>query len=350
MKQMNFLGTETQLERLSKLGDPLVKINELIDWEIFLEPIKTAIRKDMSRGGRPPFDAVLMFKITMLQQWYGLSDMAAEYHINDSLSYMRFLGLEVGDKVPDGNTIWDFKEALKENEVDRKLFDLFNEKLEAEGVITHKGSIVDASFVTVPKRHTTKKDDEHLKAGEELEDLPIKCSKRLEKGEIKNSDNVTAQIDTDARWTKKGDESFFGFKDHVKCDSDSKLITNFSVTDASVHDSQEFAGLIDEKDHEVKADSGYVGEKFREEILAKNPHIELHICAKAFRNKPLTDEDKEKNRAIAHTRARIEHIFGYMTRFMAGITSRVHGLERVKRDVTAKNLAYNMRRYVCIAG
>ncbi len=107
------------------------------------------------------------------------------------------------------------------------------------------------------------------------------------------------------------------------------------MTDASVHDSQEFVGLINEKDHEVKADSGYVGEKYREEILTKYPQIELHICEKSFRNKPLTDADKENNRAIAHTRARIEHIFGYMTRFMAGITSRVHGLERVKRDVTA---------------
>lgn len=71
----------------------------------------------MLKGRRPPFDLVLMFKITMLQQWYGLADMAAEYHINDSLSYMRFLGLEVGAKVPDGNTIWDFKEALKEKKL-----------------------------------------------------------------------------------------------------------------------------------------------------------------------------------------------------------------------------------------
>ncbi len=215
MKQINLLRTETQLKKLSKLGDPLVKINELIDWEIFREPIKSAIRKDMSKGGRFSFDEILMFKITMLQQWYGLSDMTVEYHINDSLSYMRFLGLEVGDKVPDGNTIWDFKEALKEDEVDRKLFDLFNEKLEAQGVITHKGSIVDATFVTVPKRHTTKKYDEHLKVGEELEDLTTKCSDRLEEGEIKNTENVIVQID---------EESFLSFKDHVKCDSDSKII------------------------------------------------------------------------------------------------------------------------------
>jgi len=350
MKQIHLNGAETQLERLSKLGDPLEKINKKINWEIFRRPIEEAIRKDMSKGGRPPFDAVLMFKITMLQQWYGLADMAAEYHINDSLSYMRFLGLEIGDKVPDGNTIWDFKEALKVKEVDRRLFDLFNEMLEEQGIITHKGSIIDATFVTVPKRHTTKTDNEHLKAGEELEDLPAKCTERQAKGEIKNAENVEAQMDMDARWAKKGDESFFGYKDHVKCDSDSKIITDFSVTDASVHDSQELVGLIDEKDNDLKLDSGYVGEDLQKEILSSFPNIKINVCARAYRNTPLTDEDKAKNKIIAHTRARIEHIFGYMTRFMAGITSRVHGIDRVKRDITAKNLAYNIKRYVCIAG
>ena len=350
MKQIQLYGTESQLERLEKLGDPLVKINKVINWEMFRKTIEQAIRKDMSKGGRPPFDAVLMFKIVMLQQWYGLSDMSAEYHINDSLSYMRFLDLEIGDKVPDGNTIWDFKEALKKNDVDRKLFDLFNEMLEEYGIITHKGSIIDATFVTVPKRHTTKKDNEHLKNEEELEDLPTKSAKRLENGDIKKTENVEAQFDMDARWTKKGDESFFGYKDHVKCDSDSKIITDFSITDASVHDSQEYVGLVDEKDEDIKLDSGYVGEKFKKELLEKYPKLRIHICAKAFRNTPLTNDDKAKNKAIAHTRARIEHIFGYMTRFMNGITSRVHGLARVARDVCAKNLSYNIKRYVFLQG
>jgi IS5 family transposase len=350
MRQLHLFGVETQLEKVSKLGDPLLKINELIDWEMFRESIESAIRKDMSRGGRPPYDAVLMFKITMLQQWYGLSDMALEYQVNDRVSFCRFLGLEFGGKVPDGNTIWDFKEALRAQGVDRRLFDLFNEKLEEKGIITHKGSIVDASFVTVPRRHTTRKDNERLKAGEALEDMPAKCAERIKKGEIKDAGNAVRQTDMDARWAKKGGESFFGYKDHVKCDSESKIITNFSVTDASVHDSQEFVGLIDGKDREIRGDSGYVGEKIRADVLKKHAHIKLQICAKAFRNKPLADEDKARNREIAHTRARIEHIFGYMTRFMAGITSRVHGLERVRRDVTAKNMAYNLKRYVYIVG
>jgi IS5 family transposase len=350
MKQLKLLGSETQLERLKKLGDPLIKINETINWKMFREPIEAAIRKDMSKGGRPPYDAVMMFKITMLQQWYGLSDMEIEYQINDHVSFCRFLGLEFGDKVPDGNTIWDFREALKEGGVDRKLFDLFNGMLKERGVITHKGTIIDATFVTVPKRHTTSRDNEHLKAGEALEDLPVRCEERLGKGRIKDAGNVMAQTDTDARWTKKNNESFFGYKDHVKCDSDSKIITDFCVTNASAHDSQEFVGLIDKNDNAVNADSGYVGDDFRKEILEKYPHIQLHICARAYRNTPLTDEDKANNRKISHTRARIEHIFGYMTRFMSGITSRVHGLNRVKRDVSAKNLAYNLRHYACMAG
>jgi IS5 family transposase len=350
MKQFSFFGTDIQLARLSELGDPLVKINEAIDWEMFREPIESAIRKDMSKGGRPSFDAILMFKITMLQQWCGLSDMAAEFHINDSLSYMRFLGLEAGDKVPDGNTIWDFKEALKEHGVDRKLFDLFNEKLEAQGIITRKGSIIDATFVTTPIRHTTKADNDALKEGKETADFQEKCAKREEPGEIKGAANVEAQMDFDARWAKKGSGSFFGYKDHIKCDEDSKIITDFIVTDASVHDSQEFVGLVDEKDNDVKADSGYAGAEFIEEISKKHPKVKVRACARAYRNKPLTDEEKAKNREISRTRARIEHIFGYMTRFMAGITSRVHGLARVERDVASKNLAYNLKRYVCVKG
>jgi len=350
MKQVKLFGVETQIGRLTRLGDPLKKINELVDWEMFREQIEGAIRKDMSKGGRPPYDAIMMYKITMLQQWYGLSDAGVEFQIVDRYSFMRFLGLDAGDRIPDGNTIWDFKEALKAKGVDRELFDLFNRMLEEKGIITHKGTIIDATFVTVPKRHTTKRDNEHLKNGEALEDLPAKCMERLEKEEIKAVEDVMSQMDMDARWAKKGDESFFGYKDHVKCDSESKIITDFSVTAASVHDSQEFVDLVDARDKDVKVDSGYAGEEFQEQLYEKFPGIQVHVCARAYRNKPLTDEDKRSNKEISRTRSRIEHIFGYMTRFMAGIICRVHGFDRVKRDITAKNMAYNIKRFVYLAG
>jgi IS5 family transposase len=348
---MLLFGVETQLEKLAKMNDPLLSMKEKIDWEVFRETIEKAIRKpDYNKGGRPAWDAVLMFKIVILQQWYNLADGNTEYQINDRLSFQRFLGIECGEKVPDCNTIWDFKQALADKQVDRELFDLFNRILEEKGVITHNGSIIDATFVTVDKRHTTKKDDEALKEWETPQDLLDSCTERLEKGEIKGTENVMRQTDMDARWTKKGDESFFGYKDHVKCDRDSKIITEFTVTDASVHDSQELINLVDKDDKTVDMDSGYAGEGLRQTVLGKCPEIELNVCARAYRNRPLTEEEKAINRVISHRRCRIEHIFGYMTRFMGGLTLRCHGIRRAYRDICNKNLAYNLKRFVFIMG
>ena len=349
MGQMLLFGVETQLEKLTKMGDQLIAMKEKINWEMFRGIIERAIRKaDYSKGGRPPWDVVLMFKIVMLQQWYNISDENAEYQINDRLSFQRFLGIECGAKVPDRNTIWDFKQALSDAGIERELFDMFNEYLEKEGIITHKGSIIDASFVTVDKRHTTKKDDQSLKEGDCPHDLHEKSAERLENGEIKNEENVFEQMDFDARWTKKNNESFFGYNDHVKCDKDSKIITDFTVTDASVHDSQELIELVSRDDNSVDLDSGYVGKDIAEEVLEKCPDIELNICSRAYRNRPLTDEEKEINKIISRRRCRIEHIFGYMTRFMGGMTLRCHGMKRAYRDICNKNLAYNLKRYVCI--
>jgi IS5 family transposase len=351
MNQMLFFGVETQLGKLSKMNDPLLIMKEKIDWEMFREKIEKAIRKpDYSKGGRPAWDTVLMFKIVMLQQWYNLSDGNTEYQINDRLSFQRFLDIECGGKVPDCNTIWDFKQALADTHVDRELFNIFNRMLEEKGVIARNGSIIDATFVTVDKRHTTKKDDESLKEGDNPRDLYDSCTERLEKGDIKDEGNVYRQTDFDARWTKKGNESFFGYKDHVKCDKDSKIITDFTVTDASVHDSQELINLVDNDDNTVDLDSGYVGDALRQTILVKCPKVELNVCSRAYRNRPLSEEEKAINKVISHRRCRIEHIFGYMTRFMGGLILRCHGIKRAYRDICNKNLAYNLKRFVCITG
>lgn len=88
-----------------------------------------------------------------------------------------------------------------------------------------------------------------------------------------------------ARWTKKGDEVHYGYKDHTKVDADSKLITDYSVTPANVHDSNEFLELLDESDEVVYADSAYIGRKLPE-------HIENRVCEKGFGGKPLTSEQK----------------------------------------------------------
>ena len=334
-EQMQLDGVRTQLERLSKMGDPLEKINAVINWELFRPILEARTRKaEYPKGGRPPKDCVTMFKIVMLQDWHNISDENTEYLINDRLSFQRFLGMEMGEKAPDCKTLWLFKERLGEDGM-RECFDLFNVLLEESKIITRKGSIVDASFVDVPRQRNSREENKKIKEGE----IPEEWQKPENQAKL-------AQKDTDARWAKKNNETHYGYKDHVKVDNESKVITAFEVTGANVHDSQTIENLADGKDEVLYGDSAYVGEKLHEKIKEKNPEIELQIHEKGYKNKPLTEEQKSRNHEKSKTRARVEHVFGYITRFMNGITIRTIGLARAKREICGMNLAYNIKRVV----
>jgi IS5 family transposase len=209
MGQLFLYGTDIQLDRLAKLGDPLIKINEIIDWEIFRPPLETELRKpDYSKGGRPPTDVILMFKIVMLMSWYNLSYRQAEYQINNRLDFMRFLGVEVGMKLPDENTIWDFKEAMKTTGVYDRLFALFNLHLIDTGYKLESGSMVDASFVEVPKRRVISQ-KELNEPGKLLDNNSINVSLEpteeaiIVHAEDEKTEHVLSQTDFDAHWTKK---------------------------------------------------------------------------------------------------------------------------------------------------
>ncbi|MDR3020261.1 MAG: IS5 family transposase [Treponema sp.] len=326
-------GADLQLERLSKLGDPLEKLNAAIDWEIFRKPIYRRIRKEnYAKGGRPPTDEVKMFKIALLQDWHNISDDNTEYMINDRLSFQRFLGMELGEKAPEAKTIWLFKEQLGKDGM-MELFGLFNAKLQNLGVLKREGSLIDATFVEVPRQRNSREENAIIKSGS----IP-------EEWQTPENANKLEQKDTDARWTKKGNETYYGYKDHVKVDKESKLITDFTVTAANVHDVNEFEGLIDINDKEAWLDAGYASETHVERIKKAYPDIILHICEKGTKNNPLTDEQKESNKEKSKVRSRVEHVFGYITRFMGGIYIRTIGLERAEREICCMNLAYNLKR------
>ncbi|MBR1737696.1 MAG: transposase, partial [Firmicutes bacterium] len=118
-----------------------------------------------SNVGRPAFDYIFLFKIIVLQKIYNLSDDATEYQINDRLSFMRFLGLGISSNIPDSKTIWKFKNDLKNANVMKELFNLFNTLLEEKHIITHEGTIVDATFVDVPRQRNTRKENAAIKEG-----------------------------------------------------------------------------------------------------------------------------------------------------------------------------------------
>lgn len=331
--QKSFFDEEYRMEKISNLGDPLEVLNKVIDWEMFRNVLSKAVcrKENTPKGGRPSYDVVMMFKTLVLQRLYNLSDDQTEYQINDRRSFMRFLDLDLCDNIPDAKTIWKFRNDLAQTTAIEEAFCLFDAQLNKEGLITHKGTIIDATFVDAPRQRNSREENKKIKDGE----IP-------EEWERPENAHKKAQKDIDARWAKKNNELHYGYKNHVKCDSDSKLITNYAVTDAALHDSKKCIELLEDSDEVLYADSAYTGVPIAEN-LPKNCRNE--ICEKGYREHPLTEDQKKSNRKKSKIRCRIEHIFGFMTNSMKGITVRSIGIGRARLNIGITNLVYNFWRY-----
>jgi IS5 family transposase len=279
----------------------------------------------------------MKFKALILQRLFNISDEQLEYQIIDRMSFMRFLGLTMADDVPDRTTIWTFREQLKHAGVVKELFDMFNIELDKQGIIAHEGSIIDASFVEVPKQRNNRDENKSIKEGE----IPESWLKEEKK-------SFRSQKDTDARWTKKNNQVHYGYKNHVKVDSKSKIITDYIVTDASVHDSQALESLVNESDQGLPlyADSAYVGQ---EEMLSELK-IRNFIHEKGYRNRPLTESQKSSNKKKSETRVRVEHIFGFMQNSMRGKWIKTIGVTRAGTLTGLNNLTYNICRFRYLCG
>jgi len=328
---------EDQLKKINAHQPPLNKLDKIIDWEIFRKPIEEALYVEpKAPGGRPPYDRLMMFKILILQKYYNLSDEQTEFQIKDRLSFMEFLGLQIGDNVPDEKTIWLFKEQLKEKELFKKLFELFSQRLLDNGIVAKEGSIVDATFVDVPRQRNTREESADIKKGA----IPLKFAKRDKNGKL----HKLSQKDTDAQWMTKSGERHFGYKNHVNVDKKTKFITKYSVTGAAPHDSTELENLIDETDNQLYADSAYRSEEI-ERYLEKQK-CQSYIHEKGYRNRPLTKKQKDANNTKSKIRARVEHVFGFMTNSMHNaLYMRSIGIKRIRSSIGLLNLTYNLFRY-----
>lgn len=322
-----------RLDKIGKQNDPLVKLQGHIDFEIFRKSLEQHFEegKDRSQGGRPPFDYLMMFKILILQRYYNLSDDSTEYAILDRLSFMRFLGLTISDAVPDAKTIWNFKNELAKSKLVEKLFSMLDKTLTRRGVILNKGKMVDASIVEVPIQRNSRDENQQLNAGDIPEDWKEKPDKLRQK-------------DVDAKWVTHNGKSYYGYKDHIKADEHTKLITGYKVTSANVHDSEMIGGLIGKKDRGQKlyADSAYRSEKIEEELKRKKVMSMVH--EKGYRNKPLTKAQQKRNRRKSKVRARVEHIFGFMTNSMNRMYIRCRNFVRAEATIGLMNITYNLFR------
>jgi IS5 family transposase len=335
MMHSGLFDWQTRFEQLDNGGDPLVKLNQIVNWEQFrspLESIRDIERK--SNAGRKPFDVIIMFKIMILQSLYNLSDDQIEFQVRDRLSFMRFLGLSLGDTVPDAKTVWLFREQLTEAKLIKKLFDQFDDFLRENGFSAKKGQIVDASIIAAPKQRNTREENKDIKDGNIPQDW---------------SENKKRQKDTDARWTRKRGQNHYGYKNHIDIDVEHKLIRDYEVTPASVHDSNVFEQLLDEDNSssDVYADSAYGSSKKFETLKKKG--FRGHIQRKGYRYKKLNERQIKSNYRRAKIRSRVEHIFGVQTMRAGRLLIRTIGIIRAKAKVGLRNLAYNIDRYCLLA-
>lgn len=343
MAQPGLFDFENRLHALNKSGDPLVALSKHIDFEAFrpLLADRLAFKGDKIKGGRPPHDLVLMFKVLILQSLYNLSDEQAEFQIRDRLSFMRFLGLELWKTVPDAKTIWLYRERLKDH-MD-ELFRLFNGQLKDKGYLAMGGQIVDASVIKAPRQRLLEEEKEAVKAGKSA------C-------EIWENPSKARQKDIDARWRVKQSRPKkaghlplaipeFGYKNHISADRIHGFIREFKVTDAAHFDGGELNALLskDNTCSKIWGDSAYFTKE--NQRLLKEGGFTSDIHRKKPKGKPLPAHIARANSRRSKVRARIEHVFALQKHRM-GLFVRTIGIARARIKIGFANLAYNMRRLV----
>lgn len=348
--QPGLFAVDERLRRLSDLGDQLLAFAAAVDFEIFRPELTRALAySDGSQGGRPPFDPVTMFKVLVIQAANNLSDERTEFLINDRLSFMRFLGLGLSDRVPDARTIWLFREKLTKAEAIKPLFDRFDTALRAAGYIAMGGQIVDASLVAAPKQRNTEEEKVAIKEGRIPEAWKTKPAKLRQK-------------DRDARWTVKFSKAkeradgskptldiaipTFGYQNHVSIDREYGLIRRWGATDAAAYEGARLReGLLDKTNtaSAVWADTAYRS-KANEDFLAKNGFVS-RIHRKKPPGRPMPETRRRANALKSKVRSRIEHVFaaqkGKMDLFVRTI-----GIARATMKIGMTNIVYNMKRLV----
>ncbi|MER8970662.1 IS5 family transposase [Mesorhizobium sp. M0808] len=347
--QAGFWDIDERYVRLSEAGDPLEKVNGVAPWEVFRKPLAKALKRpDGAKGGRPPFDAVMMFKVLVLQALYSLSDDQAEFQIHDRLSFMRFLGLGLGDKVPDAKTIWLFREHLTQARAVENLFARFDKHLTKAGYLAMGGQIVDATIVAAPKQRNSDAEKANIKAGEVPDEWQKKPAKLRQK-------------DRDARWTvkfskAKADEEgktkqrdiavpAFGYKNHASIDRRHGFIRGWNVTGASAWDGAQLRNVAGQEQHRLDDVGRHrLSLEENEARLDKNGYVSA-IHHKKPKGRPMSEAMARANGRRSKICAFVEHVFAQQKSRM-GLFVRTIGIARARSKIGMANLAYNLTRFV----
>jgi len=270
----------------------LDEMNRVVPWAELVAVIKPVYPK-ANGAGRPPVGIERMLRLHCLQQWFNLSDPAVEEALYDSRAMRQFVGIDLGrEPVPDETTICKFRHLLETHQLGQQLFARIGEYLTKQGLQVNRGTIVDATIISAPS----------------------------------STKNRTKERDPEMHQTKKGQQWYFGMKAHIGVDSQTKLIHSVAATAANVHDSQVLPELLHGEETRVWGDAAYSGQ--REVIRQHAPKAKSFVQAKAHRHRPLSEEERAKNRTKSKVRAKVEHAFLVIKRIFGWAKVRYRGLAK----------------------
>jgi IS5 family transposase len=250
----------------------LDEMDKVIPWYRLIN--KTQKYYTESKIGRKRTDIKLLLKIYFLQQWYNLSDPAAEEAIYDRNSFQKYLNIDLlSDSVPDETTILNFRHLLEENNLQEKFFKIMNKVLDKHNLIIKEGTILDATIITAPS----------------------------------STKNKDGKRDEEMSSTKKGNDWYFGMKAHIGVDHKSGIVHTVKATTAKIHDNAMKYDLLHGKEKAVFGDKGYYKEEDKKEMRRNG--IFCGILDKAKINHPLSNKQKRRNDRLSSIRAKVEHPF-----------------------------------------
>ena len=283
----------------------LQEMDSIIPWSVLVKPVKRCYPQ--GHTGRPPVPLEAMLRIYFLQQWYGLSDPAAEDSLYDTESMRRFVGVDL-DSIPDESTILRFRHRLEKEGLTAKLFQKVEGYLSEHGLIVNEGTIVDATII----------------------------------GASGSTKNREKKRDPEMKPTRKGNQWYFGMKAHVGTDTSGR-VHSVVVTDASVHDSQMMEELVHGEEQVVYGDKAYADagkqEKFEES------GVEWRVNRKGSNRRKLNIADRSFNRKNNRTRARGEHAFRIVKDLWGFSKVRYRGIEKNAAQVFTLFALANL--YLC---
>ncbi|PQB06351.1 hypothetical protein BST83_03535 [Polaribacter filamentus] len=309
------------------------QINTLIDWDTISILINNDYLKGKSATGKPSYDGTLLFKMCLLQSWYGLSDYEVEDRINDSLSFSYFCGMTIEQVAPDHSTLSRFRTALTKTQTFEKLFTSINKQLEAHNIIVKTGLIIDASVIDTPLRPKGKTN--------------FKVTEDRFADQVEVHKEYPDSVDKEGTWLKKRGKYHFGFKKHHVTDNEGLVLGVLTTTAskneiANLEEVLETVNVALPKGIPLKADKGYQSKK--NVAILKKRNLKNHILKKAVKNKPLTKWETRFNKLIGKTRFKVERTFGGIKLWFKGGIARYRGMKKMHTQNLMEAICYNLYR------